>query len=65
MKSGVGFDHVAGSLEMHMTPLLFGASQLHVHASVILSDPLKYLRLIEEKVCDLHSLGPTRRLIRT
>ncbi|KAH7906570.1 atromentin synthetase, partial [Hygrophoropsis aurantiaca] len=25
----VGFDHVAGSLEMHITPLLYGASQLH------------------------------------
>ena len=37
---------------MHITPLLFGASQLHVHASAILSDPLRYLRLIEEKVRD-------------
>ncbi|KAF8435471.1 putative quinone synthetase [Boletus edulis BED1] len=45
----VGFDHVAGSLEMHFTPFLYGASQLHVHASAILSDPLRYLRLIEEK----------------
>ncbi|KAG8215411.1 hypothetical protein J3R82DRAFT_9019 [Butyriboletus roseoflavus] len=45
----VGFDHVAGSLEMHFTPLIYGASQLHVHASAILSDPLRYLRLIEEK----------------
>ncbi|KAG1728369.1 atromentin synthetase [Suillus paluster] len=45
----VGFDHVAGSLEMHITPLLFGASQLHVHASAILSDPLRFLRLIDEK----------------
>lgn len=37
---------------MHVTPLIYGASQLHVHASAILSDPLRYLRLIEEKVCD-------------
>ena len=51
INAGVGFDHVAGSLEMHVTPLLYGASQLHVHASAILSDPLRYLRLIEEKVC--------------
>ncbi|KAH7886719.1 putative quinone synthetase [Phlebopus sp. FC_14] len=49
----VGFDHVAGSLEMHITPLLFGASQLHVHASAILSDPLRFLRLIEEKSIDV------------
>ncbi|KAH7919113.1 atromentin synthetase [Leucogyrophana mollusca] len=45
----VGFDHVAGSLEMHMAPLLFGASQLHVHASAILSDPICFLRLVDEK----------------
>ncbi|KAG1857008.1 atromentin synthetase [Suillus subalutaceus] len=39
----VGFDHVAGSLEMHITPLLYGASQLHVHVSAILADPLRFL----------------------
>ncbi|KAG9312397.1 atromentin synthetase [Chiua virens] len=45
----VGFDHVAGSLENHMTPFLYGASQLHVHPSVILSDQLRFLQLIEAK----------------
>jgi hypothetical protein len=35
---------------MHITPLLYGASQLHVHASAILADPLRLLRLIDEKV---------------
>ncbi|KAG2136714.1 atromentin synthetase [Suillus clintonianus] len=49
----VGFDHVAGSLEYHITPLLYGASQLHVHASVILTDPLRLLRLIDEKSIEL------------
>ncbi|KIJ15165.1 hypothetical protein PAXINDRAFT_77684 [Paxillus involutus ATCC 200175] len=49
----VGFDHVAGSLEMHIAPLLYGASQLHVHASAILSDPLRFLHLIEEKSIQL------------
>ncbi|KAG0696521.1 atromentin synthetase [Suillus ampliporus] len=44
----VGFDHVAGTLEMHVTPLLYGASQVHVHASVILSDSVRLLRLIDE-----------------
>ncbi|KAG1898712.1 atromentin synthetase [Suillus fuscotomentosus] len=44
----VGFDHVAGSVEMHVTPLLYGASQVHVHASVILSDSVRMLRLIDE-----------------
>ncbi|KAH7884191.1 atromentin synthetase [Phlebopus sp. FC_14] len=45
----VGFDHVAGCLEMHITPLLFGASQLHVHASAIVSDPVLFVRLLDEK----------------
>ncbi|KAH7919253.1 acetyl-CoA synthetase-like protein, partial [Leucogyrophana mollusca] len=49
----VGFDHVAGSLEMHIAPLLFGASQLHVHASAIISDPLRFLRLVDEKSIEL------------
>ncbi|KAG9313714.1 putative quinone synthetase [Chiua virens] len=43
----VGFDHVAGSIENHITPLLYGASQLHVHASVILSEPPRFFQLIE------------------
>lgn len=34
---------------MHIAPLLYGASQLHVHASAILSDPLRFLQLIDEK----------------
>nr|A0A0S2E7X0.1 RecName: Full=Inactive atromentin synthetase invA4; AltName: Full=Nonribosomal peptide synthase-like enzyme invA4; Short=NRPS-like [Paxillus involutus]ALN66884.1 quinone synthetase [Paxillus involutus] len=49
----VGFDHVVGSLGMHITPLLCGASQLHVHASAILSDSLRFLHLIEEKSIQL------------
>ncbi|KAI6037492.1 atromentin synthetase [Pisolithus marmoratus] len=49
----VGFDHVAGSIEMHLAPLMYGASQLHVHPSAILSDPLRYLRLIEEKSMEI------------
>lgn len=49
----VGFDHVAGSIEMHLAPFLYGASQLHVHPSAILSDPLRYLRLIEEKSIEI------------
>jgi hypothetical protein len=48
--AGVAFDHVAGSLEMHFTPLLFGASQVHVDAGTILSDPVLFLRLIDQYV---------------
>jgi acyl-coenzyme A synthetase/AMP-(fatty) acid ligase len=33
---------------MHLVPLLFGASQINVHASAILYDPLRFLRLIDE-----------------
>ncbi|KAG1790390.1 uncharacterized protein HD556DRAFT_1310607 [Suillus plorans] len=42
-----------GSLEFHITPLLYGASQLHVHVSVIITDPLRLLRLIDEKSIQL------------
>ncbi|KIM60237.1 hypothetical protein SCLCIDRAFT_1217003 [Scleroderma citrinum Foug A] len=49
----VGFDHVAGSLEMHVTPLLFGAYQIHVHSSVILADSLQFLRLLDEKCINI------------
>ncbi|EIW74202.1 atromentin synthetase [Coniophora puteana RWD-64-598 SS2] len=49
----VGFDHAAGAVEMHVAPLLFGSSQLHVHASVILSDVAQFLRLIDEKSVDV------------
>ncbi|KAH0835541.1 hypothetical protein J3R83DRAFT_9242 [Lanmaoa asiatica] len=44
----VGSDHVAGSLETHITPLLHW---YHVHTSTVLSD-LGSLRLVEENVCD-------------
>jgi acyl-coenzyme A synthetase/AMP-(fatty) acid ligase len=36
-----------------MAPLLFGASQIHVHASAILSDPLRFLRLVDEKCINI------------
>ncbi|KAG2357723.1 hypothetical protein BDR07DRAFT_1490376 [Suillus spraguei] len=49
----VGFDHVAGTLEMHVAPLLYGTSQVHVHASVILSDSVRMLRLIDENYIGL------------
>ncbi|KIJ57764.1 hypothetical protein HYDPIDRAFT_34808, partial [Hydnomerulius pinastri MD-312] len=38
---------------MHLAPLLYGASQLHVHASAIISHPLRLLQLIEEKRIEL------------
>ncbi|KAG1837118.1 atromentin synthetase [Suillus subalutaceus] len=53
----VGFDHVGGSLEFHITPLLHGASQLHVHASAIITGPLRLLRLIDEQSIQL-AFGP-------
>ncbi|KAG2356634.1 atromentin synthetase [Suillus spraguei] len=53
----IGFDHVGGSLEFHLTPLLHGASQLHVHASAIIASPLRLLRLIDEQFIQL-AFGP-------
>ena len=47
---GVAFDHVAGSLEMHFTPLMHGCNQIHVDAATILSDPMTFLRLIDDYV---------------
>ena len=47
---GVAFDHVAGSLEMHFTPLMHGCNQVHVDAATILSEPMVFLRLIDDYV---------------
>lgn len=47
---GVAFDHVAGSLEMHFTPLIQGCNQIHVDAGTIVSDPIVFLRLIDDHV---------------
>ncbi|KAG0708145.1 atromentin synthetase [Suillus ampliporus] len=47
----VGFDHIGGLVEMHIQPLLCGASQLHVNASALLYDSVRLLRLIDEKEC--------------
>ncbi|MGW5422563.1 alpha/beta fold hydrolase [Streptomyces sp. NPDC003943] len=42
----VSFDHVAALLECHLLPLSVGATQLHVQATVVLGEPLDFLRLI-------------------
>ncbi|WUD86352.1 non-ribosomal peptide synthetase (plasmid) [Streptomyces sp. NBC_00503] len=42
----VSFDHVAALLECHLLPLSTGSRQVHVPASVVLGDPLEFLRLI-------------------
>jgi acyl-CoA synthetase (AMP-forming)/AMP-acid ligase II/thioesterase domain-containing protein/acyl carrier protein len=42
----VSFDHVAALLECHLLPLFTGSTQLHVEPSVILGEPLEFLRLI-------------------
>lgn len=48
--AGVGFDHVAGSIEMHLAPLLAGARQVHVSASSILSTELLFVELLDKHV---------------
>lgn len=42
----VGFDHVAALLECHLLPVSTGSSQLHVPSSLILDEPLEFLRVI-------------------
>ncbi|MDT0549282.1 non-ribosomal peptide synthetase [Streptomyces lonegramiae] len=42
----ISYDHVAALLEAHMLPLYTGANQLHAPASVILEEPLRFLRII-------------------
>ena len=35
---------------MHFTPLMHGCNQIHVDAATILSDPMAFLRLIDDHV---------------
>ncbi|MEU8822744.1 non-ribosomal peptide synthetase [Streptomyces sp. NPDC048636] len=42
----ISYDHVAALLEAHMLPLYVGAGQLHTEPSVILEEPLRFLRII-------------------
>ncbi|MBH5336955.1 non-ribosomal peptide synthetase [Streptomyces pactum] len=42
----ISYDHVAALLEAHLLPLYVGANQLHAPASVILEDPLQFLRIV-------------------
>ncbi|CAJ4380583.1 non-ribosomal peptide synthetase [Burkholderia pseudomallei] len=42
----ISFDHVAALLEAHLLPLYVGAVQLHVEAAAVLTDPLRFLRLV-------------------
>ncbi|MFF7650007.1 AMP-binding protein [Streptomyces sp. NPDC007983] len=42
----ISYDHVAALLEAHMLPLYVGAEQLHAEASVVLEEPLNFLRII-------------------
>lgn len=45
----IAFDHVAALLESHMLALFAGATQLHAEPATILSDPLRFLRLIDQQ----------------
>ncbi|MFH8365621.1 AMP-binding protein [Streptomyces sp. NPDC018031] len=42
----ISYDHVAALLEAHLLPLYVGADQLHAPASVVLEDPLQFLRIV-------------------
>lgn len=43
----ISFDHVA-ALEMHLLPMLAGATQVHAAPGQVLSDPMQFLRLVDE-----------------
>jgi acyl-CoA synthetase (AMP-forming)/AMP-acid ligase II/thioesterase domain-containing protein/acyl carrier protein len=42
----IAFDHIA-AMEMHLLPLLLGASQVQAEPQTILGDPLRFLALID------------------
>lgn len=42
----IAFDHVAALLESHMIALYVGANQFHASPAYVLTDPLRFLRLI-------------------
>lgn len=43
----IAFDHVAALLEIHMVSQYVGTHQVHIEPSAVLSDPLRFLRLID------------------
>lgn len=42
----ISYDHVAALLEAHMLPLYVGAEQLHAEGSLVLEEPLNFLRIV-------------------
>ncbi|TDZ47412.1 Microperfuranone synthase [Colletotrichum trifolii] len=50
----VGLDHVASLTEIHLHAMSLGANQVHVPASVLLRDPLQFVRLL-----DVHKVAYT------
>lgn len=43
----ISFDHVAALLEIHLVALYAGATQFHIEPGAILTQPLRWLRLID------------------
>lgn len=44
----IGLDHAVCLVEMHMHAMMLGAKQIHVHADIVLWDPLHYPRLMHK-----------------
>ena len=44
----IGMDHVAAFSQVHLQALYLGAEQIHIQATDLLIDPLRFLRLINE-----------------
>lgn len=45
----IGFDHVACLIEIHLHALLNGANQVHMVATELLWNPLRFMEVIEEQ----------------
>ena len=42
----IGLDHVASTIEIHMTAMYLGVDQIHLYASDVISNPLEFLNLL-------------------
>jgi acyl-CoA synthetase (AMP-forming)/AMP-acid ligase II len=45
----IGLDHVAGLIETHLHALSLTADQIHIPSAVFITDPIKFLGIIEER----------------
>lgn len=44
----IGLDHVGSLVELHLTAMVAGCSQIHVPAADVVANPIQYLRLLSQ-----------------